>query len=128
MEGAGMAAYPLDIFVDIGSVDYKHKAVGALAIHQKVVHDSAQLVGHHTVNGMTYRQLAYVARKYMIDKAHGIGPVNIDFAHVAHIEEAGLGAHRKVLGIETFVFYWHVVARKGRHLCSEAAMALVQAG
>ena len=64
----------------------------------------------------------------MVDKRHGSLAVDVDLTHVAHIEKAGLGAHGGVLGIEPFVFYRHIVACKGRHLRSEAAVTVVQAG
>ena len=82
---------------------------------------------HPAVEALAVVHGRYIAGEYVIDKFECLRTLDIDFAHVRYVEQADAGADSAVLRVEAFVLDRHVVAGEWRHLCSESAVAVVQA-
>jgi hypothetical protein len=107
-----LPADPREVLVDVAGVDAKEKILRAAHVNEQVVHDAAVRVAHRGVKHTAGKKPGDVVRDEVIQKLRRVRPAHIDFAHVAHVEQAGGAPHREVLGEDALVLHRHFPAGK----------------
>ena len=95
-------------------------------VDEQVVNESAARGHQAGIMGLADGELRGVVAADPLDEWQRAGTANFDFAHVAHVEEAGTRAHRFVLGEDAGVLQGHVPAAEIDHLGAEAAVDGIQ--
>ena len=121
----GQFLYPLDILVDVGSVDDQQETVGGLLVDQQVVHHAAIVVAHHAVENLPDGHSAHIVGKDVVHKVFGIVARDQHLAHVAHVEHTTGRTHGVVLVDDGCVLDGHVKASKGLHQRPQGHMFFV---
>src|SRR6185437_15300978 len=76
--------------------------------------------------GLADGELRGVIAGNPLDQIERLTAANLDFAHVAHVEDSGTVADGFVLGKNAAVFERHVPAAEIDHLCAHAPVHMVQ--
>jgi len=98
-------------------------------VQEQVVHEGPVLVQEGGVVDLPVGQLDHGIGGEPVQKGHGLGPLDADLAHVAHVEQADLGAHGHVLGDDAGgVLDGHVPAAEVHHLGPEGPVDGVEGG
>ena len=101
---------------------------GLIRKDDEVVDDATARVEHQAVARLSVGQVAHAAGDQALQQRGGAGTAHEKLAHVAGIEEAGLGAGVEVLLDNAAVLHGHAPPRKGDHACSERLVAGGQRG
>src|SRR6185437_4777920 len=76
--------------------------------------------------GLADGELRGVIAGNPLDQIEGLAAANLDFAHVADVEDSGTFADGFVLGKNAAVFERHVPAAEIDHFCAHAPVHMVQ--
>jgi hypothetical protein len=107
---------PGEILVHVGRVDDEEVLLRPDAVDEHVV-DEGRLRRHQgRVLDLAGGQLAGVVGRQPLDVAQGVPARDQDLAHMADVEEAGLGPDGHVLGDDARIFDRHVPAEELDHL------------
>ena len=88
---------PCLVFVDIGGIYHHVKPVGK-AVHEYVVEDTAVGATHEAVGGKALCETLYIVGQTIVEERHRVRTRDFDLPHVRNVENAGLLAHRTMLG------------------------------
>ena len=110
-----MVGDPRVVLVDVGGVHREHVAVGGEPVHGEVVDDRAVRIAEDRVLDLADLQRRDVVGGDGLERGQRGGPVALELAHVAHVEEADGAAHRPMLVEDAGVLDRHVPATEGHH-------------
>ncbi len=133
---ANLAVDPGEVLVLGARVDDEEIVVGAEAVHEDVVDEGARGREQSGVVRLAVLELRGVVHGDVLDGGERAGAAELDFAHVAHVEEADAGADGHVLPNQSNaeavagggVFDRHVPAAEVDHLGFEGAVRRVECG
>jgi hypothetical protein len=111
----GVLADPLPVLVDVGRVDGQHVAVGGEPIEREIVDDAAVGIAEQGILHLSDRERADVVGGQPLQRGQGLGPFDLELAHVAHVEAAHRRAHRPMLLDDAGVLHRHLPATEGHH-------------
>ena len=131
-KAANLAVDPGEVFILGAGVDDQQIVVGAEAVDEDVVDEGARGCEQRGVVRLAIFELRGVVHGDVLDGGERAGAAELDFAHVADVEEADAGAHGHVLGNKAaagaWVFDRHVPAAEVDHFGFEGAMRGVECG
>ena len=127
VEALGVAGDPGEVLVVVGRVDHEEVLLRTHAVDQHVV-DEGRLRRHQgRVLDLPRGELGGVVRGEPLDVGQGVLARDQDLAHVADVEEPGLGPDGHVLGNDARVLDRHLPAAELDHLSAELLVELVEA-
>jgi hypothetical protein len=115
-ESLALLTHKSPIFVDIGRIDGEQVALLIEAIEKEVIHNTTLTVGEAGVLHLTIGEGCYVVGSDALEERGGLGALNPQLTHMAHVEDAHSLPHPEVLGIDTRKLDGHIEACKGSHL------------
>ena len=131
-EGADLLANPLEVFVFGAGVDDEEVVVVAEAMDEDVVDECALRREQRGVVRLAVFEARGVVHGDVLNGGERAGSAELNFAHVADVEEANGGADGNVFGDEaaagTGIFDGHVPAAEVDHFGFERAMGRVEGG
>ena len=127
-EGFALAADVGPVLVGVGRIDTEHVFLVRELVDQNVVHDAAPSVGHAGVLHLARKEFGHVVGGDALQQIERLGALDPDFAHVAHVEDAGAFAHAEVLVVDAREFDRHVVSREFGHLGPRVDVVLGEYG
>ena len=129
---ANLAVDPGEVVIFGARVDDEEIVVGAEAVDEDVVDEGARGREQRGVVRLAIFELRGIVHGDVLDGGEGTGAAELDFAHVADVEETDAGAHGHVLGNEAAagagVFDGHVPAAEVDHPGFEGAVRGVECG
>jgi hypothetical protein len=123
---AVVGADVLEILVLVGGVDAEEVVVVGNLVDQDVVDEAAVVVEQAGVVGLSGFQFGDRVGRHVIREPAGFGAADLDFAHMADVEDAGRGTHCVVLFDDAGVLDGHVPASEIDHLGAQRAMDGIQ--
>jgi hypothetical protein len=93
-------------------------------VRDEIVDDPARLVREQRVLRTSVCEPVDVVREHRLQEGLRARPVHVDLSHVRHVEGAGVGADRFVLGDHALVLNRHLVARERHHARTKRDVAL----
>ena len=118
----------LVVLLLVGGVDAQEKVVAGHLVDQNIVHEAAVGVEQPGVMRLADFELAGMVGGDEIGQLRGFRPANLDFAHMADIENAHRVADGVVLVDDPGVLHGHVPAAEVDHPGSERAMEGMKRG
>ena len=114
----GLLFYPGIVFVNVGRVDDQHVMHVRQVINEQVIDGIA--IGHTElrIKGLANGETRDIVRDEILQERQGARSFNLEFTHVADVEEASAGAYRFVLLQNTAVLYRHFPATKLYEPCA----------
>jgi hypothetical protein len=111
---------------DIRGVDNEHEMVVRQAIRQHVVDERPLRRGQRGILRLMDCEAARVIRRDVLDRRQRVRAGDLDFAHVADVEQSAARADGHVLVAHTGVFDRHVPTGELHHARAERSMPGVQ--
>src|SRR6202044_3911256 len=97
-------------------------------VHQQVV-DKCSARSHQTgILNLSVDQFGGVVAADPLHQGLRAGARDFEFAHVAHVEKSGVGAHRFVFGEDSRIFHRHVPTAEINHAGVQAPVHGVEGG
>ena len=127
-ERLALGADVVPVLFDVGSIDHQQVGLGVDAIDQQVVHDTATSVGHAGVLHLAVHEFRHVVGRDALQQGEGLGALDPDLPHVAHVEHARTLAHGQVFVVDARELDGHVVARELGHFGSGGDVILGKYG
>ena len=109
------AGEPVAVSVDPRGVDHEQQVIVVDPVRDEVVDGTAVLVEEQRVLRLAHADPAQVVREHRLEIVERRRAAHLELAHVAHVEDAGMLAHRAVLGDHAFVLHGHLPTRKRNH-------------
>ncbi len=94
--------------------------------HHQVVQNTAALVQQQGVANAAIREARDVAGHHRLQRLGRSVAGEHDLAHMAHVEQAGMGARPEMLGHDAVILHRHLVSGEGHHASPLAAMPAVE--
>jgi hypothetical protein len=117
-----------EVFVLVRRVDNHHHVVGK-SIHQAIVFERAAIIQDSGVLHLPNLQRHHIVRRHVVHEVDSLGSGHKEFAHMAHVEQPAVLAHRVVLGGDPGrVLNRHFVAGKRDHLGAQRDVDVVERG
>ncbi len=111
---------------DVRGVDDQQEVLRRQPVNEQVVDKRAFRRQQARVLRLPDRKPRRVVARDALDRLEGVLPGDLDFAHVADVEDAGAFAHRHVLRDDARVLHGHVPAAKGDHLGARGPVTSVE--
>src|SRR6266540_1719643 len=128
LDAPGLLRDPGPVLVDVPGVDGEHVAIITYAVHGEVVDDRAVRVTQQGVLDLAHVQSRHVVGGQMLERGEGPGALDLELAHVAHVEEPDGAPHRAVLLDDARVLHRHVPAAEGHHARPGLDVRLMERG
>ncbi len=128
VEPFGLRQNPGEVLVRVGGVHHEQVAVVGVLVDEHVVHEAALGGEEAAVLDLVQGQLGGVVAGEELDQVQGLGALDPDLSHVAHVEESGLRADRHVLVDDRGVLHGHVPPAEVHHLRPQRAVFRVEGG
>ena len=128
VEARELLLHPIDVLVDVRSVDDEEKLLGTHLIDQQVIDRAAVGVAHHTVEHLSVGCSGHVVGENVLNVALSVGTGDEHLAHVRNVEHAAGLAHGIVLVGDVCVLNGHVEAGKRRHQCAQFHVFVIKTG
>ena len=112
---AGLFRDPGPVLVDVPRVDREQIARVTHAVDGEVVDDRPARIAQERVVDLAHRQGRDVVAGQTLERGEGAGPLDLELAHVAHVEAADGGAHGAVLLDDPPILHGHFPAAEGNH-------------
>src|SRR2546430_758391 len=103
------------VFVNVTRVDCDHVALVAHAVDREVVDDRAVRIAEDRILDLADLESRHVVGGQVLERREGAGALDLEFAHVAHVEEADGAAGRTVLLDDAGVLHRHLPAAERHH-------------
>ena len=116
------------VLPDIGGVHAEHVGPLVDTVNQNIVHNAAAAVGHARILHLPVVELRHVVGGDPLQQVERPGSLDPDFAHVAHVEDAGLPADGHVFVVDAREFDRHIVSREFGHPGPRGDMVLGEYG
>ncbi len=84
-------------------------------VGDQVVDRTAVLVEKQRVLRLAHADPAQIVREHRLKELERRGAAHLELPHVAHVEDAGVLAHRAMLGDHAFVLHGHLPTRERNH-------------
>ncbi len=120
--------YPFPVFINICGIDNEEEFVFAAFVNQQVVHHTAILVTHHTIENFSCRHTCDVVGEDMVDVTLGIRACDEYFTHMTHIEHATRLAYSLMFVYNATILDRHLETAKGRHQSSQGYVFVIETG
>ena len=117
---------PVAVGVDAGRVHDQQDVVVAEPVGDQVVDRAAALVQEQRVLRPAGADPVDVVREHALDERDRLGAADLELAHVRDVEDAGVIAHRQVLGDDALVLHRHLPSGEGNHPSSGGHVAVVE--
>jgi hypothetical protein len=117
---------PVEVGFAVRRVDDQDEPARLDAVDDQVVDDPAALVREQRVLGAAFRHLVDVVREQTLKHRRHLGPLELEAAHVRHVEHPAVLAHREVFRDDALVLHRHLPAGERNHPRTERDMALVE--
>ena len=115
-----------EILLAIGSVDADEvMSIGEL-VDDNVIHEGALLGEQGGVLRLPHRETGGIVAGDLLHQVQRLRPANLNFPHVAYVEQARRRAHGQMLGDDAAVLHRHVPAGKVDHLRFQGAVGGVE--
>ena len=112
------------VLFDVGGIDAEHVGLGIDPVDEDVVHDTAPAVGHAGILHLAVIEFRHVVGRDALQQVEGLGSLDPDFAHVAHVEDAGAAADGHVLVVDARELDGHIVSREFGHFSPRGNVVL----
>ncbi len=127
--GGVLLIHPGDVFFGGAGVDDDAEPFFGQEIDDQVVDDAAFGIEHARVQGLArHLQLVDVIGQEATQERAHVGALDVDDAHMGHVEHAGVAAHRVVLFDLRTVVDGHVPAAEIDHLGVGGAVSGIERG
>ena len=110
---------PLEIFGDVRRIDHEHEVFGSVSVDEQIVNHGAVRVSHRRILGLPVTQLRSVVGGDVLDQVQSLGAADLEFAHVADVEQAGGCPHGRVFFGDAAVFDGHFPAAEWNQSCTQ---------
>ena len=123
---AGMPGHPRPVLVDVRRVHRQHEAIARQARDRQVVDDAALRRAENRVLNLADVERAHVVRGQRLERRERALTVDLELAHVAHVEEAHRRAHRAMLLQDSAILHGHVPPAEFHHSRARFDMGVVE--
>ena len=123
-----VAANPIKVRFAAGRVDAQEIVLLLHPMNEQIIHQSPSFIHQPGILRLVDPEAGDIIAGKLLQQGQGDCSLDLNFSHVAHIEEADARPHRHVLGNNAAVFQRHIPPPELDHAGAHLAVGLVQSG